>query len=82
MNAAKITRWTAPCSTVVRPVPRVSRDVEGQNEKRHVGCRNAQCDLTVEDDRDDYDHRYCQADAGDGRSEREIDAVLQPIAKG
>ena len=58
------------------------RDIEGQNEQSHVGLRNAQRDLAAEHDRDQRHRRNCQPDAGDSGAQREIDAVLQPIAKG
>ena len=69
-----------PCSTVVRPVPSVitpSSSVSASSSwsfgpsPSSSGC--------AEHDRDDRDRRDRQADAGQRRAEREVQARLQPV---
>ncbi len=65
-KAANITRWTMPCSTVVRPVPRVTTPGNSVKRKQELFLgAEAEFQPLIEDDRHHGHRRDGEADAGE-----------------
>lgn len=77
---ANITRWTVPCITVVRPVPKDNEATNSDSTSNTVdfaSMPNERVQPVISDD--DGDGRDGQSNAGQRRAERQIETGLQSI---